>query len=273
MESRIPLAPSRRGFTLIELLVVVAVIALLVGILLPSLAMARKQAKGVNELSASRQLMQGYTGYAMDSKDALIPGHINETYDLRDDQGRVLSPAEVVKRWPWRMVAYLGCGVRGSLLVNERAQDLADRNSMLWSYMVSLTPSFGLNYFNLGGDQTGGGANNSPGCLMRLDRAVNPVGLTVFVSARSVGEFGAVHGYFKVVAPTKAFEYSANGWTTSGFEEKGEPGAWGYVHPRWMGKAIVAALDGHSEAVALTDLRDMRRWSNEAARTGDVNWR
>ncbi|MCK4342758.1 MAG: prepilin-type N-terminal cleavage/methylation domain-containing protein [Phycisphaerae bacterium] len=60
---------ARGGFTLIELLVVVAIIALLISILLPSLSRAKEQAKIVDCLANERSTIQSTTLYLMDSND------------------------------------------------------------------------------------------------------------------------------------------------------------------------------------------------------------
>ena len=64
---------SKRAFTLIELLAVIAIIAILVAMLLPSLHMSRRKAKRVVCMNNLRQQGVGIYGYALDNKRKLPP--------------------------------------------------------------------------------------------------------------------------------------------------------------------------------------------------------
>lgn len=59
----------RRGFTLIELLLVIAIIGLLMALVLPALAAARRTAEGVKCQSNLRQFLLASSMYVNDSKD------------------------------------------------------------------------------------------------------------------------------------------------------------------------------------------------------------
>jgi prepilin-type N-terminal cleavage/methylation domain-containing protein/prepilin-type processing-associated H-X9-DG protein len=61
-----------RGFTLIELLVVIAIIALLMGILMPSLSAAKKMAQSIACSSNLRSLTIAWRMYADDNDDKLV---------------------------------------------------------------------------------------------------------------------------------------------------------------------------------------------------------
>jgi prepilin-type N-terminal cleavage/methylation domain-containing protein/prepilin-type processing-associated H-X9-DG protein len=64
----------RKGFTLIELLVVIAIIAVLMAILMPSLNIAREQARGIACSSNQKTLALGYIMYADDNDGSVCGG-------------------------------------------------------------------------------------------------------------------------------------------------------------------------------------------------------
>jgi len=66
----------RKGFTLIELLVVVAIIALLISILLPSLSSARKQARAVKCAANLRSVGQAFGLYLAENNAMFPPSYM-----------------------------------------------------------------------------------------------------------------------------------------------------------------------------------------------------
>lgn len=100
---------SSAGFTLIELLVVVAIIALLISILLPSLQGAREQAKRSYCLSSLRAIAQGSNAYASeDKREQIIPIHISHVSSA--------GATGWTDEWWWRTASVAAFGGRSAQL-------------------------------------------------------------------------------------------------------------------------------------------------------------
>ena len=114
-----------RGFTLIELLVAIAIIALLISILLPSLGAARRTARNIICQNNMRQLVIAQVGYTNENKDWLagspstsgwdatgrITGGIGLGYKLTLSGPRFNGLA--VQEWDWIGPLLSSMGQRG----------------------------------------------------------------------------------------------------------------------------------------------------------------
>jgi prepilin-type N-terminal cleavage/methylation domain-containing protein/prepilin-type processing-associated H-X9-DG protein len=88
---------KRRAFTLVELLVVIGIIAVLIGVLLPALQSAKKQAARVKCLSNLRQIGNAFNMYSGDNK-GYWPMAIHQWTD---------SGGNKDKRWPHYISRYV----------------------------------------------------------------------------------------------------------------------------------------------------------------------
>jgi prepilin-type N-terminal cleavage/methylation domain-containing protein len=269
----------QNAFTLIELLLVIAIVSLLVGIVLPGLATARRLAKQSREFSAAKQVMTGFTAYANDFRGYVLPGlasrqmvstNPGQPGVLRafDDAGNPIAGPEA-QRYPWRLAPYLDYQLRG--LYDD--QNIFDRyrEGDRYVYRVSLSPSLGINAEFVGGKADPGLAFTPASLrqwgrfyLAKLDDTRRPERLIGFATARGPDyDGGVVTGYFLVDAPNR----ERRNWSTQPFARESEPADFGYVDPRHFNKAISVMIDGHAEAYSIRELDDMTRWANQATKT------
>lgn len=244
------------GFTLVELLVTLAIIGLLAGLGNAAYQKATSATRQGVEISAARNLGQALLTYSQDNDGMILPGYLDprdsRVAEARNDKGQPISPSHAAQRYPWRLLPYMNYQVRGGVWVNKLASQIPESDPYR-DYLVSLVPTLGMNMAYVGGDIRN---IQAPGrCMTRMNRVAQPSKLIAFASGQYEDpNYGKLDGYFEVRPPT-GNSSSAAGLST-----------------RYGGKAVAVMLDGHAEALSLDQLRDMRRWCNEAALQDNPSW-
>jgi prepilin-type N-terminal cleavage/methylation domain-containing protein len=285
-----PIHSRSRGFTIVEVLVVVAIVGLLTTLLITAARAIRGMASGAIEATGLRQVLTGYTLYALDHSGTLLPGYPdpNDVHVTDQDGAPIPHDAWPARsRYPWRLAPYLDYGFE-TMYVGQQRRFLEDAPecSSLPAYSISAYPSFGLNAEWLGGHKSStlGWAQDMQLHVTHLAQVRRPAKLLAFASARSEVDAGCpglhatpwAHGYFEVISPV-TLRSTGITWPTGdgAYETMGEPNTFGFVSFRESapdgegvgaipGKALIGTVDGHVESVTVGELADMQRWANPA---------
>ncbi|WOO42645.1 prepilin-type N-terminal cleavage/methylation domain-containing protein [Rubellicoccus peritrichatus] len=281
---------NHKGMTLIELLAGIAIVGVLGTIVYAASASALSQADAVSESATARQMVTAFLLYPQDNGGSFPRGKGVEQRPIEGFGGNVFGSGEpTAMRWPWKVAGMMDGGARG--LFTDVHQPIYHHMSQRDNeYHVSLIPSLGLNYVLVGGNYENGtvspeavdrqGRGDRTGtprypfdyCVTRLDTAYQPGKLIVFVSTFSfllpTGWTGdeSTTGYY-IAEPPK----SPSGANWGNYNEE-IPASMGHVHLRHNDKAVVAHLDGSVAMLNEDELRDMTRWSNQAAKFNDPNF-
>lgn len=267
----IPQTANRRAFSLIELLVVLVVITLLLALICPALGRAKAVAKQTRELSTGSQLIRACMVYSTDARGWVLPGYTPASWAgmgaVRDETGAAVL-GQAARRYPWRIAPYLDYTFAG--LYDDR--NILERYSARpdYQYVVSLSPSLGMNADFVGGNDENGIAFTTAGnrmygryCIQKIDDARRPNSLIVFGSARGVDpDGGTVSGFHRIDAPA----FTTQRWSASKQTSDSQPDDHGHVHTRFLDAAVMTFLDGHGDVKTLDELRDMRLWADKADR-------
>lgn len=243
-----------RAFTLVELVVTIAIITILCSLAFYGYSNILDSGKKAAEVSAARTLMAGFHAYAADNNGRVLKGLDPNTKGIVDDKGKpVMSHA--ARRYAWRIAPYIDYNIDNVLLVNNKKA--APKDNPMYSYLVTVFTTFGMNTVFVGGKYGTALAPDHPRnkkgnfCVTNITQAHSPSTLIVFASA-TMGQ-DSPH--------TGAFEVSLDGTGTTG-----------KVDFKYGEKAVIAHFDGHVKLLGRKELQDMRKWSNLAAIQDNPNW-
>jgi type II secretory pathway pseudopilin PulG len=168
------------------LLVVIAIIALLIGILLPGLSKARDTGRMIAEQAALKQQTTAYAAYLYDYRQRTLPAaphwdwthatNYNSMYPPDPFDNRLFLWHSIAKVWTWHFIGAVGYKREEMVLDRPTYREFlarpktpapsgmfTDYGSNSYTAAVAFHPSFGLNGVYVGGAFTHGAFRNGGG--------------------------------------------------------------------------------------------------------------
>lgn len=214
-------ADPQRAFTIVEMLVVVSIIALLMAILLPSLAAVKNRSKKAQEMNNIRQVGFAWSQYGTANDGAAVPGYLDpadnpesiiERWDLSFEYPNHSSmPNNVAAPWTWRLMTYLDNSYE--VVYGYREEDYQGMDDLVNNaLLIAEEPAFGYNAYYTGGwwEMTtisdGGDSVTVP--LPKYYDARSEDGDSISVVVKSIGQIQKTSDYVVFCSSTKRDESS-----------------------------------------------------------------
>ncbi|MGB0714874.1 MAG: type II secretion system protein [Phycisphaerae bacterium] len=190
---------KHRGFTLIEMIVVMAIIALLVAIVVPSLSKARVQAQSTECLAHLRELARGWQMYTDENDGVFVPHRMPRKEGLSASESLydVGNGEKERPRWPGVLSSQIGIPAFDQPDPMNNRQDYDGK-----VYACPTEPKwvdernmgYGYNYQFLGNSRPGKSSSSRPTYFPVFQSAIkSPSGTVVFADS-----MGTAAGYTPV---------------------------------------------------------------------------
>lgn len=233
----------RSAFTLVELLVVIGIIAVLIGVLMPALSKARRQANTAHCLSNMRSMQIAQWNYAVDNKGYFIQG------------GMAHGGAHADENITWfnTLSKYYGSRLSPRCKSDE---------SVYWETPLTGTQtrrcSYGINAF-LDKDLCPWGPGFEPprtgGQYVKIEQVKRPAQVIQFVEMAYAGDYAASdHTHPNLFATTSTALFPSAAIPTRAAQQLQINAHGGPVKPSWQATANYGFLDGHAETLAFRDV-------------------
>jgi len=253
---------TKEGFTLVELLVVISIIALLLGILMPTLHKARSAGQSTICVSNVRRLAIAGAIYVQENRD--FPPFRMTRVSLTDPTVYVNKYGREQPRWQWFFDHGIGPVINPGLYLTDTKKTFNDKDTLIMTNKYFFCPSFkysdynandirngsyGYNYQYLGNTNIiqAGKYVNFP---VPLSCIVQPSRTVIIADSRGAGMPHGVHSY--TLDPPKIARSTGNLYFA--FYKSGAAIQQSPADARHSGRANVSFVDGHAKSMSLTSL-------------------